>query len=146
MTSHSFKYATKVWLTSVLISPLVYFLISRTLDLRKLQIEAVGLEGFILFSIIAGLLFSLPSWTVFFFVVKFINKQPNSIIVKKTIIGLTGILLTFIPFYLVFFKDNFEPQLNFHLKLLTSYSLTIIIGILIYQLRPDISTADTITK
>jgi hypothetical protein len=137
MTTNSFRYATKVWLTSVLFSPFVFLLINGTLNTEKLKLKAVGLNGFIFLSLLIGFLISIPNWITFFFLIKFINKQRYSIIIKKTYIILTGFCLTLILFCLTFFRDYFVLQYDFHSKLFISYSVTIIIGIIIYKLKPD---------
>ena len=138
MTSNSFRFATKVWLTSVVLSPFLFFVISGTIDVKKLHIEAAGLGLFLFFSFVFGLLFSLPCWTILIFAVKFINKKLTTTIKKKILIIAIGILLTYLLFYFIFFKDRTDnEQLGFNMRLAMAYCLTIIGGILIFKLRPD---------
>jgi hypothetical protein len=48
-------------------------------------------------------------------------------------------ILTYLPFYLIFFKDDLEQQLS-NFKFATAYCLTIVTGIIVYRLLPDDST------
>ena len=140
MTSNSFRYATKIWLTSAILSPFMYFLISGTIDAQRLSISFIGIRDFVIFSIILGILFSIPNWLLFFFAIKFINKQTHSQYTKKLFISLIGTMLTLTLFYLMFFKNDLESQFDNHLKQFIAYSLTIILGTIIYRLRPDTTT------
>ena len=140
MTSNSFRYATKIWLTSAILSPFMYFLVSGTIDAQRLSISYIGIKDFVLFSIILGILFSIPNWLLFFFAIKFINKQTHSHYIKKLFISLIGATLTLILFYFMFFKNDLKAQFDNHLKQFIAYSLTIILGTIIYKLRPDSKT------
>jgi len=147
MTSNSFRYATKVWLTSVVVAPFLYFLISGTFDIKKLHIEAAGLGLYTLFAIAFGLLFSIPCWTILIFAVKIINKQNVSLTSKKVIIILIGVVLTYLLFYLLFFKDRIDSeQLSFNMRLATAYCLTNIIGMTFYKLEPDLKGQKSSTQ
>lgn len=137
MISHSFQFALKVWLTSVLFSPFLFFVICGTLDLKELRLEAAGIDGFIIFSLLLGFLLSIPNLIVFGFAVKFINKKVSKYLNKKIFIASTGILLTCMLFYFIFFRDAIKEQRNFDLRQMIAYSLTIAIGIFIYKLKLD---------
>ena len=138
VVSNSFRFATKVWLTSVFLSPFVFFLISGTIDTKKLNMEAAGLDLFLFFSLIFGLIFSLPCWTLLIFAVKFINRQYLTLTKKKALTIVTGIVLTYSLFYLPFFKDRTDSgQLASNMRLATAYCLTIVGGMIFYKLEPD---------
>jgi hypothetical protein len=136
MTSNSFQFATKVWLTSVFASPSMFLLLNWIVYSQKQSFEALGTGNFFLFSIAFGLVFSLPSWLVFILGVKYLNRLPVTTFKKKAFITIVAIFLTYLPFYLIFFKDDLEQQLS-NFKFATAYCLTIIIGIFVYKLTPD---------
>ncbi len=144
MTSNSFRYATKIWLTSAILSPFMFFLISGTIDAQRLSISFIGIRDFVIFSIILGILFSIPNWLLFFFAIKFINKQTHRLHTKKLFISLIGTMLTLLLFYFMFLKNGLGSQFDNHLKQFIAYSLTIILGTIIYRLRPD-TTIETNT-
>jgi len=147
MTSNSFKYATKIWLTSVVIAPFSYFLISGTFDVKKLHNEAAGLGLYTLFAVVFGLLFSLPCWLILVFAVKLINTRNISLIGKKIILILIAIVLTYLLFYLLFFKDRIDSdQLSLNMKLATVYCFTNVIGMTFYKLSPDFKVSKSITQ
>jgi hypothetical protein len=137
IVSNSFRFATSVWLTSVVLSPFMFFLLSGTMDPEKLHIEFLGLKLFIEYSLYFGPLFSLPCWTLFFFAVKLINKQSISLTKKKVLISLIGVVLTYLLFYFLFFNDSLVQRLGFDMRLPTAYSLTILIGTVLYNLKTD---------
>ena len=143
MIANSFKYATKVWLTSVLLSPFVYLLLCGIFNPKELHMSAIGLDSFIYLSLIIGFLYSIPNWLVFFFLIYLINVQQIIVIHKKIYIGLIGVILTFILFKIAFSKDNFEFFYSVNIIFFVSYSLTIITGVIIYKLKPDLKKEDS---
>lgn len=130
---NSLRYATKVWLTGVLISPFIYLLICKSLYTQKYSF--IGLEDFILFSIILGMIFSIPSWLGLFFTVKLLNKKSISILNKKILVSLISIILTLLPFYFVFFKNiGFQfPDL----MLFATYVSITTISVFFYKIKLD---------
>ncbi len=132
MLSNSFFFATKVWLTSVILSPLVFFTFYFHNDLN-LSVLAFYTPS----AIVSGLLFSLPCWIISIFVIWFINTRVQSLPKKKMLIILTGIVLTNGLFYLLFKLFNDEL---FSLYLATPYNLTIILGVIFYKLRSDLTS------
>ena len=141
MVSNSFRFATKVWLTSVFASPLVFLLLNWIAYSPRQSFDALGISNFFLFSIVFGLVFSLPSWTVFIFCVKYLNRLSVPSFKKKAFIIIAAIILTYLPFYLIFYKDDIEQQIS-NFKFATAYCLTIVIGILVYKLLPDNPTRE----
>ncbi len=137
MISNTLKYATKVWLTSVLLSPFVFLLFMGTVDAQKLQTEAIGTGGFVFFSLLFGFVLSIPNWIVFVFVTRFINRKFSAHPQKKLPLAIAGMMLTYILFALVFFSDGVRGQQIFHLLLLTAYCSTIGAGAVLYKLKPD---------
>jgi len=104
------------------------------MDVKKLQIEAAGLNLFILVALVFGFIFSLPCWIILIFAVRFISGQNMTPTRKKIFIIMIGVVLTFSLFYVVYFNDNFN---KFNIRLASAYCLTIIAGIIFYKLVPD---------
>src|ERR1035438_5229783 len=101
MKSTSFKYSTKVWVTGVLLSPLIYFLLDGMRHIDKLKTLITEFTGFMVFSIVLGLVFSLPSYIALYFATRGLNNCYTSSLAKKSILFVASILLTILPFYLM---------------------------------------------
>ena len=141
--SNSLKFSIKVWLTGVLFPPIIF----------SLTFELALAFGFI----IIGFLFSLPSLAILYLVVKYINKSSNSVFIKKIIIGLIGLILAFIPFCMLFYDTGnyghsiinpgflnkvYKSIFSVPIELYLTYCLTIIAGIIVFKLQPDLFNSD----
>ena len=101
--SNSFYFTIRVWLTSIVVAPSILILIDSLSLGMTWKDFLIGRLYFILFSIIYGMILSLPSWTILFFVTKIINKQKQlSTWQKKGLLLPIGTVLTIAPFYLLF--------------------------------------------
>ena len=84
MIPSEFKYATQVWLTSVLIAPFLFFIIPvgviGTGDFSEIK-SILAYWGIL---VLYGGLLSVPSWLALMFFVKMINRIDKSIFNKKT--------------------------------------------------------------
>jgi hypothetical protein len=113
MKYRSFRYTLKVWLTSVAIAPIMYLFI--TFYLVKNQgsisqgsfVENVSQWPF--FSIME-MIFSIPTWLVFFFIILMTTRSGVELVTMRLISCLSGISLTVISFWLVFFRGLFDPS------------------------------------
>jgi hypothetical protein len=127
-------YSLKVWLTSVVISPVLYIILEAIQKPRVYQNIEGGL-GFILFSIIYGLILSLISWILLWLSLYSLLMFNRDIIITKLWLSIIGAILTLLPFWLVLGYDDPNPLTGTALWA-ASYCLVIIAGIWFYRLKP----------
>ena len=135
--SNSFQFTTRVWLTSIVSAPALLVTIDSFSLGMTIKEFLIGRLYFILFAIVFGIIFSLPSWTILFLTTKFINRRQLSILQKKLLLLPVAALLTVAPFYILFSADDWNTQKETSLKFGAYYLATILGGILLYKLRPD---------
>lgn len=118
----SFIYSFRVWITSVLLGPLVYY---PTQLIMEPQYPHRFEYGFTLYAF----LFSLPSFILVTVIVLLVRAIPTNHLVKKLILSIAGVVLTAIPFYLI--KGSWVQQGT---EYLIAYGSIILIGICVYRL------------
>lgn len=133
MKLNIFIYSLKIWLTSVILSPVVLigigFITSGRYNHIKLPYDfywyAIGL--------FAGLAFSLPSVAIFGLVAYGVAAINGNLLVKKLILSIAGILLTGMAIILV--KKVFSPT---ELIVVTgTYGVFIMAGIWFYNVKTE---------
>lgn len=131
--SHTFDYAIKVWLTAVVIAPLlVIFLL---MDYSAPGQDVAGLLAFWIYSLVLGLIFSIPSFIALYLCVRMVNRQPWASVYKKLLLAPAGVVLAALPFYIVFCQDDAITQ-AFNIKWAACYALSIVAALLCFKLRP----------
>lgn len=118
----SFIYSFRVWITSVLLGPLVYY---PTQLIMEPQYPHRFEYGFTLYAF----LFSLPSFALATVIVLIIRGMPINQLFRKLILCVAGIVLTAMPFYLI--KGSWVQQGT---EYLIAYGSIIVIGIWVYRL------------
>jgi len=101
MLSATFKYSLKIWLTSVLLSPVLFALIlyiKRQIDLPELLESRFYLLTIYALYVGALLIFSSVTWLAFWLSTRGIIKRVG---VRKIAVMLTGITLTIVTFMLL---------------------------------------------
>ena len=127
----------KVWITGLFLSPFVYFLFNGLAHTNGLGALAREFTGFMVFSIVLGSVFSLPSYALLYFITILVNKSQRSALSKKAILLIVSIILTILPFY-VFSLVNLNEGQHANLKLEGFYLATITASIFCYEMRaPD---------
>jgi hypothetical protein len=130
--SNSFRFATKVWLTGVFVSPFVFFLTK-----KGISFDATLLY-MIFFFIMLGFIFSAPSWILLIVIVRLLNKKGLTSKRKKVLLIPIGILLTCLSYYLLSLSGNPEIGLDYFLLHLIVVYLIIILGsIIFFKLNND---------
>ncbi|RYU89287.1 hypothetical protein EWM62_13205 [Mucilaginibacter terrigena] len=101
--SNSFSYSLKVWLTSVVVGPLIYF--GATNLFHCYDDEFLGhnfidyLAGAYMFIVLFSAIFSLTTWISFYFLIRLlVTRDVLKIKYLKYLIALIGVLLTVITF------------------------------------------------
>jgi hypothetical protein len=115
-------FSLKVWVTAVIIGPVLYILTTRIMG----QVSHNDIE-LLEISIILGGVLSIPSWLLFFIATVQINKVTYILVAKKLIITFIGIVFTLLPFY-TFFKGT--PS-----EWSICYCVVIVAGIWFYKLN-----------
>lgn len=111
MKYNTLTYSLKVWLTSVAAAPFLSITILTIYDKTNFSIlpESFlsGLWMYILFTI-AGFIFSVATWVVFWLVVKVATNCVPEFSVRQWLIFIAGILLTAATFFVLFspFRDS----------------------------------------
>lgn len=116
-------YVLLVWLTTIVISPPIYYFV-----FGAERIDAPMVFYIILF----GLLFSIPAAGIMIFVAAFINKELQNPPLKKMIIGLCSALLIIIAFWLL--SGNNIRSVGDYLSI---YCGVAILSSLVYKLKPQ---------
>ncbi|MFA6247825.1 MAG: hypothetical protein WC615_12890 [Mucilaginibacter sp.] len=141
MQSNSFSYSLKVWLTSVFVAPVVFFLIDLCINKHTLSLGMYMNDApyYLLYVIFGGIL-SFFTWLTFLFIIKgLIATFPSSGQIKH-LIAVAGTLLT-VGTFAFFGRRVFDVHNDFFYMML-SYAICIAGGSYFYNLestqKPDI--------
>jgi len=131
---HAILYSIKIWLTSVVISPVV-FIVGDCLTHPNNRIGLYGCLGFIGYSLAYGLVLSIPCWLILFLMAGSLVNRNLNMVYKKLLISIIGVALSILPFYLLFRNDDNGFDLYTFIWSL-SYCSFIIVGVWFYELEP----------
>ncbi|MES2265354.1 MAG: hypothetical protein V4520_01255 [Bacteroidota bacterium] len=136
MQSNSFSFSLKIWVTSVIIGPILFGLV-QWLKGNHLWISEGApvleqLYSYFLFVIFGGF-FSIITWILFFLILKIITLYLYQVDIIKIIIAVLGMLLTFGTFA-VFVPTQVNPNSEFF-YLMLSYAASIGVGPWFYKLE-----------
>lgn len=107
------KYLFKVWASTIIAAPILIMLLTSIIISKQGSGLDSGALGFIAFSIGYGLLLSIPTFLIIYFLFPQLNKRIDNLIHLKiilTIIGVTCILLTF---YLLYGSNAYNLNGNY---------------------------------
>jgi hypothetical protein len=125
-------YSLKVWLTSVVLSPMLCLLIDSFTKHSQTNLE--GGIGFILFSILYGLILSALSWLLLWGFSYLLLQFSITTVTRKVILSFISSFLTIIPFLLLFSRDDGFPD-AFTIIWTLSYAVVIVIGVWYYKIE-----------
>jgi hypothetical protein len=126
-------FSLKVWLTSVIVSPALYLFYDAFRVHSKTNFE--GGLGFLLLSILYGIIISLPSWIILWFSTFSLFQLNYSTLVNKIWLSIIGTGLTILPFLLLFGSDDPITYVT-TVPWALSYNIVIVAGIWFYKLKP----------
>lgn len=142
MEFYALSYSFKVWITSILLAPVIFTSIYFFYDHQLLSISLSGigslLQGY--FGLITvGCVLSFITWLFFWGIGIVTCRHTTNVIHRKLIMSLMGIILTILTFLFIFsclfsFKDTFTDM---PLTIMLSYCFCIGTGSLFYNLGPD---------
>lgn len=123
-------YSTKIWLTSVLVSP---FLLVIALMIEE-GFGGAGNDalGFIMMAIMVGFVFSIPCWIALMVAVRVVYNAEHEEHKFKSIINIIAIIIALIIFGFVF-GGIYQPE-GFAWAI--PYIITLTFGIWYYELKP----------
>lgn len=138
MTSNTFSYSLRVWLTSVINAPILFIFIE--IFRGKLNLQGPGiLIGYVvntwLFDAAFELFFSLATWLAFYLTIVLIIKHIHTIKLRMAVISAIGILFTIITFRVTLLQDGFFNDNNNYLGLMVCNCFCIGAGSLLYKLK-----------
>jgi uncharacterized protein YacL len=129
------KYYFKVWLFTILVSPLFVIAVLAYHNSKNISDFFSGLPIW-LFAVIFGSVLALPALFLFRLLNKDLEKHNIPILLKKLIHAIVGIVLLWITFY-VTNRDIFEELSWNNIAWPLAYSTSLIIGSFIYKVQED---------
>ena len=130
---HALTYSLKVWLTAVLLGPILTRLGDALIHPRY-PFDFNSVFGFFGLTATYGLILSLPSWLLLLLTVWLTSFSDKSMHFKKVVITIAGCVLTVMPFYLVFGHDDDAGGADLLVWTL-SYTVVIVGAIWFYKLK-----------
>jgi lysylphosphatidylglycerol synthetase-like protein (DUF2156 family) len=127
-------YSLKVWLTAVVVSPPLYLIVEAMVNKHN-QTNLEGGVLFVLMSLVYGLLLSIPSYLLLLLAVYFSTRRMESGWVIKMFLTLVGMVLSLIPFQLIFGQDDAITQVV-TIPWAVCYCIVVVISLLLYELKP----------
>ncbi len=128
-------YPLKIWLTAVALGPIIQELVAYITGQPP---KDSPFFTYIVAVTIAGLMYSAPSFLVLLLAAKLLYNFKLSFTVKKIIFTILGIILSTLPFYILFGPPDFIAitHSSGFLLMVLSYTLSIIAGIWLYKIDP----------
>ncbi len=123
-------YSTKVWLTSVVISPFLLILIITIKEGFGASLNEAF--GFIIMAIMLGFIFSIPCWIALMVAVRMVYKAKFDENKFKTIINIIAVGIALIIFGFTF--GGFDQADGFSWAI--PYSIILTVGIWCFKIEP----------
>jgi hypothetical protein len=124
----SIIYSLKVWLLTILLGPVIYYLILSFTD--PVFRHYTNLFNFTTEVLRYSIIFSLPSLVLFTLLAFLINLPNYSMWIKKLILNVIGVLLIALPLHAI--KSYWGPWV---IQWTIAYGSIIIVGIWIFKLE-----------
>ena len=124
------KYILKVWIFTIIISPLLIALILGAIINNSSFNSILNSYEIIFVMIIVGFLTSIPAMVIFWFIKRSL-KSKYSNLTEKIILSLYAFLSVWITFYIV--DNGFVTRWSEQTIWVLIYSLTIVIGVWIFK-------------
>ena len=124
------KYMLKVWIFTIIISPLLIALILGAIINNSSFNSILNSYEIIFVMIIVGFLTSIPAMVIFWFIKRSL-KSKYSNLTEKIILSLYAFLSVWITFYIV--DNGFVTRWSEQTIWVLIYSLTIVMGVWIFK-------------
>lgn len=126
------KYVIKVWLFTIIISPLLIALILGAIINNSSFDSILSSYEIIFVMIIVGFLSSMPAMVIFWFIKRSL-KSKYSNLTEKIILSLYAFLSVWITFFIV--DNGFVTRWSEQTIWVLIYSVTIVIGVWIFKIN-----------
>jgi len=130
---HSYVYPLKVWLTSVLLSPIGYLLIVNLGGYRDHYSALFNGWGFYAVAVMIGGLVSIPNWLLLWVCYYFISDAKWPLLIKKLILCAVSVLLTALLFRWNFSELDSISRSDYITAI--SYMVTVAVSCLVYKVN-----------
>lgn len=132
MNKSIYQYSLKIWLTTLFVSPPVAFIGSYAKNVNSFWEIIAGLFLFEGYAIGFGLLFSLPSVILFYFISLRTSKLSATIQLRKLILILFALSLLLVTFSILL--GGLNQLYNFeNLGYISAYSLVLVVSLIFYK-------------
>lgn len=129
---HTFDYAVKVWLTTIVFAPVLLVFITGFVNTVHWA-AIISALPLLMVMIFIGLFFSLPALVLFILVYSWLRQVVLPVVVKKIILSLSGILFVFISF--MFLDSDMMKQRSFTSKVLPEiYALSLVASTCMFKM------------
>ncbi|ATP58407.1 hypothetical protein CPT03_19040 [Pedobacter ginsengisoli] len=125
------RFPLKVWLTSVLLSPILYLLIINLGGYRDHYAALFNAWGFYAVAVVIGGLVSIPNWLLLWVCYYFVNKTKWALLTKKLALCAFSVLLTVLLFRWNFSELDSISRGDYITAI--SYMVTVAVGCLVYK-------------
>lgn len=131
-TGAALRYATLIWITSVLFSPVILSLVTMIMDGNG---SFNGFFGIVFLFVLYGGVLSIPNWLLFFGGIVFLTRQFKLLLHIRWGAQAWAVFLTLGLFFLIFGSDNPSFLSNEGWIFPGAYLLTLSVGIWYYPIR-----------
>ena len=127
------RYVVRLWLITVLLSPILWVAALITLGIIHLENLPSTTEGLFPLLYLGGLLVALPVFCAFYLFYSMITQQETSVRYKKILLSVIAVILVAITFLII---DNsiYSSWNRVTLLMLSSYVATFAGGIWVFRL------------
>jgi len=107
------NYLFKVWASTIIAAPILIMLLTSIIMSKPGSGVDSGAFGFIAFSIGYGLLLSIPTFLIIYFLYPQLNKRIDNSIHLKIILTVIGVACILLTFYLLYGSDAYNLNGNY---------------------------------
>ncbi len=136
---NTIKYSLKIWLTSVLVSPLLFFVIilckEGIYNSDLLHSISSDLLVYMLF-VTAEILLSYGSWLTFLAAVSVLIVLPVKQALRKRLTHLTALLLTIVPFWAILYPGGSFLEIDYYIYFMLCSCVCTCDAVRYYKLKP----------
>jgi hypothetical protein len=133
-------YTLKVWLSSVVLAPIIQIMVQLITQVPYKFNSVRDVMVYFIYMLVCGWLFSIPCWFLLLFSTWVSNLLTSKIRLIKAILSVAGALIAILPF--ITYAGNSLPHYdNTDFIWVMLYPVTIIVGIWAFRLKPIMQPA-----
>ena len=140
MKYYSLFFSLKVWLSSALITPAVFIPLQLFTTAGKQDLAEFAVYPFL---VIFEIAFSFFTWIMFWALIELLVRLTNDRILRKIMISLMGVVLTFGTFKVFSLLDGSDSYMNFF-ELMVTNAIVIALGSWYFNIEPK-NNPETLT-